>query len=279
MPMQLKILVNRQYAVCFETPYEEIRYLRQLLVLDDQSPTTYYLLGTVYLAKLHQYDKAIPELEKALEIYDKWGSKPYRVYNYSHLGIAYHETKQYKKEKKLYMKAEKQFPDDPDILDGQAWLSLTEGDSTVAKRYIEKWISIRKEQSWSEARIASILAKIYSQGGIPEKEEEYYRQALSLQTDDPEMLNNLAFFLIDKDRNGKEGLELIDKGLELSPDNYGMLDTKGWGLYKQGKYKEALDILQKSWDLRREKAVYDHEAYLHLEAAKKAVANQKRTDR
>jgi hypothetical protein len=34
-------------------------------------------------------------------------------------------------------------------------------------------------------------------------------------------------------------------------------------------------MLQKSWDLRREKAVYDHQAYLHLEAAKKAVANQK----
>jgi hypothetical protein len=34
-------------------------------------------------------------------------------------------------------------------------------------------------------------------------------------------------------------------------------------------------MLQKSWDLRREKAVYDHQAYLHLEAAKKAVAGQK----
>ena len=44
------------------------------------------------------------------------------------------------------------------------------------------------------------------------------------------------------------------KHLELSPDNYNYLDTKGWGLYKQGKYKEALDILQKSWDLRMEKA-------------------------
>ena len=88
-------------------------------------------------------------------------------------------------------------------------------------------------------------------------------------------MNNLAYFLIDKDRNIDEGLELVDKALKLSPDNYNYLHTKGWGLYKQGKYKEALDILQKSWDLRREKAIYDHEAFLHLEAAKKAVASQK----
>jgi hypothetical protein len=51
-----------------------------------------------------------------------------------------------------------------------------------------------------------------------------------------------------------------------------MLDTKGWGLYKQKKYKEALELLEKSWDL---KPYYDHELYLHLEAAKKAVAGQK----
>jgi tetratricopeptide (TPR) repeat protein len=70
-------------------------------------------------------------------------------------------------------------------------------------------------------------------------------------------------------------LVLADKSLELSPDNYEYLHTKGWGLSKQGKYKEALEILQKSWDLRMKNATYDHSAFLHLEEAKKAVASQK----
>ena len=69
-----------------------------------------------------------------------------------------------------------------------------------------------------------------------------------------------------------EGLELIEKALTISPDDYLSIDTKGWGLYKQKKYTEALDLLQKSWTL---KPVYDHEVHLHLEAAKKAVAGQK----
>jgi len=59
----------------------------------------------------------------------------------------------------------------------------------------------------------------------------------------------------------------------LSPDGYEILDTKGWGLYKSGKYNESLEILQKSWKLRLQNAVYDHEAYLHLEAARKAAAS------
>jgi tetratricopeptide (TPR) repeat protein len=88
----------------------------------------------------------------------------------------------------------------------------------------------------------------------------------------PFTLNKLAYFLIDKDRNIIEGIQLIDKELETNPDNYSYLHTKGWGLYKQGKYEEALKILEKSDSL---KPVYDHNLFLHLEAAKKAVAGQK----
>jgi len=86
---------------------------------------------------------------------------------------------------------------------------------------------------------------------------------------------SLAYFLIDNDRNLNEGLELVGTALKSNPDNYNYLHTKGWGLYKQGKYKEALEILQKSWDLRMKNSIYNHLEYLHLEEAKKAVAGQK----
>ena len=94
-------------------------------------------------------------------------------------------------------------------------------------------------------------------------------KTLTFEPGNPDRLNNLAWFLIDIDQNINEGMELIDKALELSPDEHYMLDTKGWGLYKLGKYKEALELLQKSWDL---KPIYSHEIFLHLEAAKNAVA-------
>jgi tetratricopeptide (TPR) repeat protein len=45
--------------------------------------------------------------------------------------------------------------------------------------------------------------------------------------------------------------ELLDKAIKLAPnkyDYYDYLNTKGWYLYKQGKYKEALEILQETWD-------------------------------
>lgn len=52
--------------------------------------------------------------------------------------------------------------------------------------------------------------------------------------------------MIDNDRNINEGLELVDNALDLNPDNYIYMDSKGWGIYKQGKYEEALISLEKS---------------------------------
>jgi tetratricopeptide (TPR) repeat protein len=219
--------------------------------------------------------KAIPEYEKSLEIYRNLGIKPRWIHNYTGLGTAYHKTGQYKKEGKLYKKAERDFPDDDALINRQAILSLSEGDTLSANRYIEKYISILKGNSITESIIASYLAGIYSEASVMDKAEEYYRQALSLEPENTVRINNLAYFLIDKDRNVKEGLELADRVLGLNPDDFASLYCKGWGLYKQGEYKEALEILQKSWDLRMKNAIYNHEAFLHIEAAKKAFASQK----
>jgi tetratricopeptide (TPR) repeat protein len=271
MSMMQKAHTNWMYAFYFETPFEEIKYLKQELEIDNLLPVHYYELGRVY-NNLYQYDKSIPVFKKALEIYKSWDSKPMWVFNYIILGYAYQETGQYKKERKVYKKAEQDFPDDPDLISWQAILLLTEGDTIKANKYINKYISSCKENSFSDAYIATELAYMYHEAGILDKSEYHYRQALLLEPEYPERLNNLSYFLINNNRNFDEGLELVNNALKLSPDNYSYLHTKGLGLFKQGKYKEALEILQKSWDL---KPIYDYEAFLHLEAAKKAVANQK----
>jgi tetratricopeptide (TPR) repeat protein len=274
MPIAQNLHINWLYAMLFETPNEEIRYLRQELEIDNQLPAHYYELALCY-SKLHQYDNAIPIYKKALDIYKKWDSKPMWVYNYIELGIAYHKTGQFKKEKKLYKKAEQDFPDNSDLICRQAVLSITEGDTISANIYINKYISILKNNSTTKADIATGLASIYSDAGILDEAEKYFRQALALEPKNLRNLNNLAYFLIDNGRNINEGLELNKKALESSPENNAFLHCKGWGLYKQGKYQEALEVLQKDWDLRMKNDIYNHEAYLHLEVAKNAAANKK----
>jgi tetratricopeptide (TPR) repeat protein len=271
MPLIQKMYLGWAHAMYFETPNEEIKYLRQFEEFDDQSPVPHYFIGNAYF-NLYQFRKAIPEFEKALEIYSKWDSKPMWIYSYILPATACHVTGQYKKEKEFYKKAEQDFPGEPLIRRRQAVLSFTEKDTTSANRYIEEYISVCRNNSEKEENIMNNVAEIYSEAGILEKAEEYHRKALSLNPDNPSQLNNLAWFLIDKDRNINEGMELIDKALKLSPDDFNNIDTKGWGLYKQGRFQEALKLLEQCWNSR---PIYNHEIYLHLEAAKKAVAGLK----
>lgn len=267
-----KAETNTLYGSLFETPSNIIRYIKQTLEYDDQLPRCHADLGWSYNI-YYQYDKAISEYKKALKIYDKWGVKPFVHYDYTGLGYAYHKTGQYKKEKKVYQRAEKDFPDDDYLCYRQAVLALTHKNANAANIYIEKYKSMLTENLVSEPTITTSLADIYTEANILDKGEECLRQAYSLESENPLRLNNLAYFLIDKDRNINEGLELVDKALVMSTDNYDCLHTRGLGFYKQGKYREALETLQRSWDLRMKNAVYDHEAFLHLEAVKKAVAS------
>jgi tetratricopeptide (TPR) repeat protein len=268
IPMIYRGNINWLYARLFETPHEAIKYLRQELQAHGDRAIVYGIMASEYL-KLDQYDRSIPEYEKCLALSEEWEENP-GYGSFAELGFAYHKTGQYGKEKKLYRKASKYYQDNLSITFRQAVLALYEEKTKEANEYIEKFKSIAKEHSASDAVIAANLAAIYEQAGIPDKAEDYYRQALSSEPMAPNRMNNLAWFLIDNDRNINEGLALVDNALKLDPDNYIYLDTKGWGLFKQGKYREALELLQRSWAL---KPVYDHEVYLHLEAVKKAVAN------
>lgn len=272
LPLSYRLLVNKNHAFFHDTPLEEIKYLRQYLEIDDMYPGTYYDIGLRY-SSINEYDKAIPEFEKALDLYDKMNVKPWWVYNYTELGYAYHRTGQYKKEKKVYALAEKDYAEETTLIWRQAILYLTIGDTASANKYLRRYKSIYNENRWPEAALARNLGWAYSQANMPDLAEASFRNAIALDPGSGYWYYYLAKHLIEEDRNVDEGLELIERALELSPSYEGVfLDTKGWGFYKLGKYEEALRLLERSWELR---AYYNHNIYLHLEAARKAVAGQK----
>jgi tetratricopeptide (TPR) repeat protein len=265
-----KLYADYGYSNTFLTPNESIKTLKKLLEIDDQPPV-HRSLGAKY-CNLQQYDKAIPELKEVLEIYKKWGSKPLDYSFYSFLAVAYHETGQYRKEKRLYKKAERDFPDNIYLTGRQAILALAEKDSVTVNRYIGKYRSILKGNSVTEANITGYVGGLYREAGLPEKAEKYFLEALRMDPQNILWLNNLAYLLITTDRNINEGMALVEKVLTVDTSNIRALRTKGWGLYKQGKNRDALDLLQKCWDTKL--YGYDHNELLHLEEVKKAVEEQ-----
>jgi tetratricopeptide (TPR) repeat protein len=276
MPFDCQLYASWAYAFSFESPAEQIKYLNQLLEIDDKVPTYLALLGLTY-NDIKQYDKAIPELEKSLAISRKWGKDYMKDPGiYWELGNSYNKTGQYKKEKKLYKEAEQYLPDNQGIITRQALLAFAEKDSVAANQYIEKLKSVCKEKYYSsEVDIIAQVGWIYSEVGIPNKAEEYYRKALLLDPINPGLMDQFANFLINNNRNLIEVSELMDKAMKLTADKvdyYNYMNTKGWALYKQGKNQEALAILQKAWDETPFKVYFIKS---HLEEVKKAIAEQK----
>ncbi|MCX6335019.1 MAG: helix-turn-helix domain-containing protein [Bacteroidia bacterium] len=263
-----KLYADYAYSNTFQTPHESIKTLKLLLKINDQ-PSIHRSLGAKYV-NLQQYEMAIPELEKVLEIYKKWGSKPLDYSFYSFLGVSYHETGQYRKEEKLYKKAERDFPENIYITGRQAILALTEEDTVRANRFIKKFRSILKGNSVPEANIIGNMGSLYRDARLPDIAEEYYQRAIQLAPANVGWQNALAFLLIDTRKDINEGMDLVENILRANSANLGALRTKGWGLYKQGKSREALEILEKSWDTKL--YGYDHAAFLQLDEVKKAVA-------
>jgi AraC-like DNA-binding protein/tetratricopeptide (TPR) repeat protein len=256
------------YARLFGTPEEVIKILKQRLELDDQQPGLHYILGAQY-STYYRYAEAIPEYEKCLEILNKWKLKPTTVYYYYELINAYHMTGQYKKEKKLFIKAEKDYPDNTYLLSAHTRLSLKVGDTRTANEYIRKKEALYRANSTAEWIIISWRGTMYFQAGILDKAESEYREALSLHSKGPSCMKNLAQVLINHGKMN-EGMELIENALRINPKaDYTYLDTKAWGLYKLGRNREALALLEKCDSL---KPAPDYDLFLHLQEVRKAVA-------
>jgi tetratricopeptide (TPR) repeat protein/tRNA A-37 threonylcarbamoyl transferase component Bud32 len=249
---------------------EVIRWYRKILEIDPQLRWVWYNIGYTYI-KMEQYEEAIPPLEKALDLSRQWGSTWHWVWVYYRLGTAYHKVGKPRRAIEIYEEGLTLAPDNVYVMAGLATSYLALGDTTRAGACLRQWSPACKEQGWSDVRLTAALGSIYAEAGDLVKAEEYYRRAVELDPADDMALNALAYFLIDNDINVEEGLELSDRALELSPDNPGYLDTRGWGYCKQGRCEEALKVLEYAWNLT---PYYYHGIYSHIEQAKAALAEQ-----
>jgi tetratricopeptide (TPR) repeat protein len=272
IPNRIKVEIERlNYTYIEKRPKYAAEFLKQSIELDPQYFYFWYGLGDCYRAQ-HNYNQQIEAYETASKLRKQSiGPFTWTLY-YTELGWAYHEVGNHKKESNLYKKALKINPNDHYIVRQQAICALSLGKSVKANEYLDHYITIRKnEETWSESGIFSSIADIYNVANIPDKAEEFYRQALASKPQDPFKKYDLADFLVHHNIKTIEGIEIIDSLYKIYPDNWEIQYTKGFTLFKEGKYDEALDLLKKSWD---ERPYYDQDHYLLLQETEKAITNQ-----
>jgi tetratricopeptide (TPR) repeat protein len=104
----------------------------------------------------------------------------------------------------------------------------------------------------------SSLGEVYNSNKEFEKSDKAFDDALKIDPDNASILNNYAYYLSLR----KEKLERAEKfsrrSNELSPNNRSYLDTYGWILYQQGKYKEAESWLARAVKIGSRSAISEH---------------------
>ena len=78
--------------------------------------------------------------------------------------------------------------------------------------------------------------------------EQDLRGIIRIDGDNAMALNALGYTLTDRTRRHSEAMRLIERALELQPDDPATLDSMGWVLYRLGRLEESLDYLQRAYE-------------------------------
>ncbi|MFN3566005.1 MAG: tetratricopeptide repeat protein [Burkholderiaceae bacterium] len=88
--------------------------------------------------------------------------------------------------------------------------------------------------------------------------ETHLRQLIKLRPDNAHAYNALGYTFADRNIRLHEARELIEKALELSPDDGYILDSMGWVHFRLGDLARAREYLERAYRLKPEAEVAAH---------------------
>jgi putative PEP-CTERM system TPR-repeat lipoprotein len=131
------------------------------------------------------------------------------------------------------------------------------GKDADARAFADRWV---KEHP-RDADFRSLLAQQAQRKGDLAGAAAGYRAALEVDSDNPLLINNLAWVLAEQGR--PEAREIAERAYRLAPLNPAIVDTYGWILVRQGDVARGLPLLRAAVNL----APGDLEIRLHLAQA------------
>ena len=76
-----------------------------------------------------------------------------------------------------------------------------------------------------------------------------YLTALKISPEQPEVLNYLGYSLIERREDLENALGMIERAIETDPKSGYIVDSLAWGLFKLGRYEEALVPMKEAFEL------------------------------
>lgn len=290
LPEKMQLWLEAFMAQYIEkNPYKTINYFEQASELDPFSRLNWFWLGHTY-SQIGNYDDALLSYEQILKLNKQFGPWKSQFF-YNSLGNTYLHLKKYNKAEKILKEGISFMPEAGNISRNQAVCALLQNDSSAAIQYIEQYKSFlrRAGDFYPESWILSQEGKVYAEAGQIKRAEKLFRRALEMRLaqgpaiDTVNPGNNLYWYyhilgdlLINDNDSVQEGMDYLQKAMALSKEAYGdhhpyVLHSLGYGLYKQGKYAEALQALRQA---EENMSMYDHSLRQHIQEAEQALADR-----
>lgn len=140
---------------------------------------------------------------------------------------------------------------------GLAHLQLKNYKAAASTLEHGKKLSIQNQSQI--AIFSSLLGSAYNGSKDYDKSDNAYKDALDINPQDHQTLNNYSYFLSLRGENLELAEQMAKKVVTMSPNNATYLDTYAWVLYMHEKYKEAKVQIEKAIEVGEPSAVnFDH---------------------
>jgi tetratricopeptide (TPR) repeat protein len=104
----------------------------------------------------------------------------------------------------------------------------------------------RKAEGRERAYYSLLLAQALEKSGNWNAARTELETALTLDANNPQLLNYLGYSILERREDVKRGFEMVRKAHGLVPDSPAITDSLGWGYYLNKQYDKAIPLLEQA---------------------------------
>ena len=198
----------------------------------------HYLLGIIY-DKQQQPAEALRQFSEITE------DSAFYTSAMLQMAFLYEETEQPEKAKALFDRLLKETPDNIELLlYAGSFLERQEQYEQAEALYL-RGIEIEPQN----VDLLFRLGVVYDKTGRKEAVIKQMKDIIEIAPDDANALNYLGYTYAEMGVKLDEARQLIEKALQIEPDNGYITDSLGWVYYQQGEYEKAIALLIRAVEL------------------------------
>ena len=142
-----------------------------------------------------------------------------------------------------------------------------------AIQYYTELLKIKNINTIHVENIFYMRGICYERLGIWEKAERDFLQSLKINSEQPQVLNYLAYGWIERNVKIDESIEMLQLAITKNPKSHYILDSLAWAYYKKNNLTKAVNMMEKVIKIAPAEAIsLDHLGDIYFQLGRKREA-------